>query len=81
MKLILQIATGLVLGWLGIQAVTALEARAALTEIARELPPPTPPPAPPLMHFYPLTPRTTPPPTRTCEITRANGATTRCTPP
>ncbi len=86
MKLIAQIAAGIVLGWLAIQALNLLESRMVLNRAAQV----------PLGNAMPLQPAlpklpaavntpssvTALPPNRLapkpCEITKANGTTVRC---
>jgi hypothetical protein len=86
MKLIAQIAAGIVLGWLAIQALMLLEtrvvpARAAQVSQGNAMP------AQPVLPKFPAAVNspssvTTPPPNRPaprpCEITKADGTTVRC---
>jgi hypothetical protein len=89
MKLIIQIAAGVILGWLGIQLITAMETAIALRAITEALPSV---PATPFAHRSPTTTTPTPaglPPgvvalheiPKPCQITTANGVTHYCQPP
>jgi hypothetical protein len=86
MKLIAQIAAGIILGWLGIQAITVFEARVVLGRAA-QLPQGNVVPVQPALPKLPAAANppvsvTAPPPYRPapkpCEITKANGTTVRC---
>jgi hypothetical protein len=86
MKLIAQIAAGIILGWLGIRAITALETRLVLDRAA-QVPQISAIPAQPALPKLPVT--VTPPASITvsppdrpapkpCQITKANGTTVQC---
>jgi hypothetical protein len=85
MKLIAQIAAGIILGWLGIRAITALETRLVLDRAA-QVPPSSAMPAQPALPKVPaveppasvMAPPPNRPAPKPCEITKANGTTVRC---
>ncbi|HEY6454288.1 MAG TPA: hypothetical protein VIY90_03295 [Steroidobacteraceae bacterium] len=87
MKLIAQITVGIILGWLGIQAITLLEARLVAREQEAAVPRRSAMPAQPALPRFPaaLRPRAnatatgpSQPAAKPCEITKANGTTLHC---